>query len=36
VERDTFDRLAAFRAERALPGWEAVLDALLPAEGRRP
>lgn len=32
VQRDSFDRLWTFRAERALPSWEATLDALL--EGR--
>jgi len=29
TDRETFDRLVAFRARRALPTWEAVLDALL-------
>jgi len=29
TDRDTFDRLVAFRARRALTSWEAVLDALL-------
>ena len=29
LERDTFDRLVAFRARRSLTGWEAVVDALL-------
>ncbi|MBX6365817.1 MAG: hypothetical protein IRZ00_18365 [Gemmatimonadetes bacterium] len=33
LHRDTFDRLAAFRARRALPTWEAALDALLDAAG---
>ena len=36
VDRATFDRLVAFRAARALTSWEAVVDALLPAEERRP
>jgi hypothetical protein len=31
LDRETFDRLVAFRAERALTSWEAVLDALLAA-----
>ncbi|MBA2637516.1 MAG: hypothetical protein H0U79_04725, partial [Solirubrobacterales bacterium] len=29
TDRETFDRLVAFRASRALTSWEAVLDALL-------
>jgi hypothetical protein len=29
LERGSFERLAAFRAARALPSWEATLDALL-------
>jgi hypothetical protein len=29
VDRDTFERLVAFRARRALTDWESVLDALL-------
>lgn len=29
VNRETFDRLVAFRARQALTGWDAVLDALL-------
>ncbi len=29
TDRETFDRLVAFRARRALTSWEAVLDALL-------
>lgn len=29
LDRETFDRLVAFRARRALIGWEATLDALL-------
>jgi Family of unknown function (DUF6084) len=33
VDRTTFDRLAAFRAQRALPTWEATIDALLAQEG---
>ena len=32
LDRATFDRLVAFRADRALTSWEAVLDALLPAQ----
>jgi Family of unknown function (DUF6084) len=36
LDRETFDRLVAFRARRALTGWEAVLDALLaPQEEER-
>jgi len=31
VDRATFDRLVAFRADRALTSWEAVLDTLLAA-----
>lgn len=30
LDRAAFDRLAAFRAQRALPSWEAVLEELLP------
>lgn len=33
VRQDAFDRLWGYRAERALPSWEATIDALL--EGRR-
>lgn len=29
IDRETFDRLVAFRGRRALTGWEAVLEALL-------
>ncbi len=29
MSRDSFDRLWSYRAERALPSWEATLDALL-------
>jgi hypothetical protein len=29
LDREIFDRLVAFRARRALTGWDAVLDALL-------
>jgi Family of unknown function (DUF6084) len=29
VDRDTFDRLVAFRARRALTDWESVIDTLL-------
>jgi hypothetical protein len=32
LHKDAFDRLAAFKAQRALPSWEAAVDALL--EGR--
>lgn len=32
LDRETFDRLVAFRARRALTGWESVFDALLAAE----
>jgi hypothetical protein len=36
VRKDTFDRLAAFRARRVLPTWEAAFDTLLDdEEGRR-
>jgi Family of unknown function (DUF6084) len=35
VQKETFDRLAAFRARRALPTWEAALDALLDGEEER-
>jgi hypothetical protein len=33
MHRDVFDRLAAYRAERALPTWEAVLEDLLEGRG---
>jgi hypothetical protein len=36
LERATFDRLATFRAQRALPSWEAVVQELLPGEAGRP
>ncbi len=32
LDRAAFDRLVAFRARHALTDWEAVVDALLPAE----
>jgi hypothetical protein len=32
LDRAAFDHLAAFRAQRALPSWEAALDALLARE----
>jgi len=32
LDRAAFDRLAAFRAQRALPSWEAVVDELLARE----
>jgi hypothetical protein len=32
VRKDRFDRLAAFRARRALAGWDEVIDALLPED----
>jgi hypothetical protein len=32
MDRETFDRLVAFRARQALTSWEAVFDALLAAE----
>jgi len=35
LNRETFDRLVAFRASRALTGWEAVLDALLDSQEER-
>jgi Family of unknown function (DUF6084) len=34
LDRAAFDRLAAFRARRALTSWEAVLDTLLDSERR--
>jgi hypothetical protein len=36
TDRETFDRLVAFRARRALTSWEAVLGALLDAEEAAP
>jgi Family of unknown function (DUF6084) len=36
MERQTFDRLVAFRARRALTGWDAVLGALLDDLEERP
>jgi hypothetical protein len=33
LQKDAYDRLVAFRSRRALPSWEAVVDALL-EEGR--
>lgn len=33
MDRETFERLVAFRARRALTSWEAVVDALLAKEG---
>jgi hypothetical protein len=33
LDRAAFDRLAAFRAQRALPSWEAVVEELLAHEG---
>ena len=36
LDRGTFDRLVAFRARRALTGWDAVLDALLDTDEARP
>jgi hypothetical protein len=32
VDRETLRRLARYRTERALIGWDRVFDALLPAE----
>jgi hypothetical protein len=32
MRRDTFDRLARYRARNALPTWESALERLLPAE----
>ena len=32
VQRDSFERLRAYRARHALPTWEATLDALLREE----
>ncbi len=34
LDRAAFDRLAAFRARRALPSWEAVVEELLATEAR--
>ena len=34
LDRAAFDRLAAYRAQRALPSWEATLDALLAGAAR--
>jgi hypothetical protein len=31
LRKDSFDRLAAYKSRRALPGWEAALDSLLDA-----
>jgi hypothetical protein len=36
LDRATFERLVAFRADRALMSWEAVLDALLAAQEANP
>ncbi|PZS11075.1 MAG: hypothetical protein DLM64_07380 [Solirubrobacterales bacterium] len=36
LDRETFDRLVAFRARRALTDWEAVLDALLAPQEQAP
>jgi hypothetical protein len=36
LDREIFNRLVAFRARRALTGWDAVLDALLDAGEERP
>jgi hypothetical protein len=36
IDRETFDRLVAFRGRRALTSWEAVLDALLAGHEERP
>jgi Family of unknown function (DUF6084) len=33
LDREAYDRLAAFKSRNALPTWEAALDALLPAAG---
>jgi len=34
LDRDTFDRLYAFRAQRALTSWEATIDALVGEDDR--
>lgn len=36
LDRDAFDRLAEFKATRALPTWEAAVDALLDGREGRP
>lgn len=36
LDRDSHDRLAAYKSRRALPTWAAVLDELLPAQEERP
>ena len=33
LDRDTYERLAAYRARNTLPSWEQTFDALLPGEG---
>jgi hypothetical protein len=33
VRKDAFDRLAAYKSRRALPTWEAAIDALLEEAG---
>jgi hypothetical protein len=33
LDRESHDRLVAYKSRRALPTWEAVLDELLPEEG---
>lgn len=35
LRRDTFDRLYAYRAQRALTSWEAAIESLLAEEGDR-
>ena len=32
LQRETFDRLYAYRARRALPSWEETIEALLDEE----
>jgi hypothetical protein len=36
LSRDTFGRLRAYKARRALPTWEAAVEELLGDDGRRP
>jgi Family of unknown function (DUF6084) len=35
LDKDRYDRLAAYRSREALPTWEAAIDALLPPEDAR-
>jgi predicted alpha-1,6-mannanase (GH76 family) len=36
LQRDAFDRLARFKARRALPTWEQAIEALLAEEAVAP